>query len=69
MSEREQAQMLLDAVPDYKIRYVIAYLQGVTAGEELPNDKTAAAIEEIENGGGKVFSGSTHDFLSSILED
>ena len=69
MSERELAQMLLDAVPDYKIRYVIAYLQGVTAGEELPNDETADAIEEIENGGGKVFSGSTHDFLSSILED
>ena len=69
MSEREQAQMLLDAVPDYKIRYVLAYLQGVTAGEELPNDETAAAIEEIENGGVKVFSGSTHDFLSSILED
>lgn len=40
MSDRERAQQLLDIVPDYKIQYVIAYLQGVTAGENL--------IEEVE---------------------
>lgn len=40
MSDRERAQQLLDSVPEYKIQYVIAYLQGVTAGENL--------IEEVE---------------------
>lgn len=38
MSDRERAIELLSAVPDYKIGYVVAYLQGVTAGE----------IEEVE---------------------
>lgn len=43
MSNRERAMQLLEAVPDYKIEYVIAYLQGVTAGneisEKIPNDE------------------------------
>ena len=34
MSDRERAMQLLDSVPDYKIGYVVAYLQGVTAGED-----------------------------------
>lgn len=38
MSDREKAEKLLKLVPEYKIQYVLAYLQGVTAGE----------IEEVE---------------------
>ena len=34
MSNRELCVQLLDAVPDYKIGYVLAYLQGLTADEE-----------------------------------
>ncbi|MBD5494872.1 MAG: hypothetical protein HDR12_11005 [Lachnospiraceae bacterium] len=34
MSDREKAYQLLDAVPDYKIGYVVAFLQGLTACEE-----------------------------------
>lgn len=33
MSEREKARRLLDSVPDYKLGYVVAYLEGVTVGE------------------------------------
>ena len=33
MSEREQAATLLDAVPEYKMAYVIGYLQGLIADE------------------------------------
>lgn len=33
MSDKEQAAALLDRVPDYKLGYVIAYLQGITADE------------------------------------
>ena len=46
MSDRERAMQLLDAVPDYKIGYVVAYLQGVTAGEDEPNAETPAAFAE-----------------------
>ncbi len=48
MSEREQAMMLLEAVPDYKIKYAIAYLQGIIAGEDIPNEETLAAFAEVE---------------------
>ena len=72
MSNRERAMRLLEAVPDYKIEYVIAYLQGVTAGneisEKIPNDETIEAMQELENGGGTVFEGSAHDFISAMLE-
>ncbi|EOS38713.1 hypothetical protein D3Z53_12040 [Lachnospiraceae bacterium] len=72
MSNRERAMQLLEAVPDYKIEYVIAYLQGVTAGDEIlekiPNEETVEAMQELENGGGTVFEGSAHDFISAMLE-
>lgn len=72
MSNRERAMRLLEAVPDYKIEYVIAYLQGVTAGneifEKIPNDETIEAMQELENGGGTVFEGTAHDFISAMLE-
>lgn len=37
MSNREQIIKLLDSIPDYKIGYVLAYVQGVTADEEADN--------------------------------
>lgn len=55
MSEREKAIQLLNAVPDYKLGYVIAYLQGAAAGEDEPNAETIAAMQELENGGGECF--------------
>ena len=55
MSEREKAIQLLNAVPDYKMGYVIAYLQGAAAGEDEPNAETIAAMQELENGGGECF--------------
>lgn len=70
MSDREKVYQLLDTVPDYKIGYVVAYLQGITDGEEAkPNQETIEAIEELKNGGGEIFEGSAHDFLQMMLED
>lgn len=34
MSDKEKVIQLLDKVPDYKIGYVLAYVQGITADEE-----------------------------------
>ena len=69
MSEREKAAVLLERVPDYKIGLVLAYLQGLTDGEDIPNDETVAAIEALERGEGKTFTGSTDDFINMMLED
>ncbi len=69
MSERERAAQLLDAVPEFKIDCVIAYMQGIIAGarEEMPNSTTIAAMKELENGGGKCFN--TLDDLWASLEE
>ncbi len=69
MSEREQAMQLLNAVPDYKLGYVVAFLQGVAIPEEIPNSEILEAMQELEDGGGEVFEGSVHDFLQMMLED
>ena len=70
MSNREKCAALLDSVPEYKLGYVLAYLQGLTADEvvEVPNATTIAAIEELEGGGGESWTGSTED-LFAMLED
>ncbi len=34
MSNREKVLALLDSVPDYKMGYVLAYVQGITADEQ-----------------------------------
>lgn len=34
MSNKEKIIELLDSVPDYKMGYVLAYVQGITADEE-----------------------------------
>ena len=34
MSNREKIISLLDDIPDYKMGYVLAYIQGITADEE-----------------------------------
>lgn len=73
MSDREKAIQILNSIPDYKIGYIVSYLQGylngMTDGEEIPNQETIEAIEDLQNGGGKIFEGSTHDFLQMMLEE
>lgn len=37
--------------------------------QDTPNAETVAAMQELENGGGKVFKGSAHDFITAVLEE
>lgn len=38
MSIREQARALIDEIPEYKLSYVLAYMQGVMADDEAEDD-------------------------------
>ena len=75
MSEKERAAALLSLVPQSKLGYVIAYIQGLLAdeasGEDVPNAETAAAMNEVlelvKSGEAEAFSGSTSDLFTSIL--
>lgn len=39
MSTREKCIMLLDELPDSKLGYVLAYIQGLSAAEEAADDE------------------------------
>ena len=62
-------------VPQYKLGYVIAYLQGIVAGitadqEDVPNAETIAAMQEvnemIRTGSGQHFQGTTEELFAML---
>ncbi|MCD8338147.1 MAG: hypothetical protein LUD18_12940 [Lachnospiraceae bacterium] len=80
MSYREIAKSMIDRIPEDKMIFVInilanlGELSGVDVYPEFtPNEETQEAIAEIdrmiETGASENFSGSTEDFLASLLED
>ena len=69
MSNRELAKSLIDQIPDSKMYYIIAYLQGAAVPEEIPNTETIASMEELESGGGTLFNGSTEALFVELMEE
>ena len=49
MSNREKVIALLDSVPDYKMGYVLAYVQGITADEEADDAFCQRMLENYGN--------------------
>ena len=49
MSNKEQVISLLDKIPDYKMGYVLAYIQGITADEETDDIFCQKMIEDYKN--------------------
>lgn len=51
-----------------KIGYDIAYLEELIAGEStsIPNAETIAAMQELDNGGGKLYTGSTANIFAML---
>lgn len=49
MSNKERIIELLDIIPDYKIGYVLAYVQGVAADEEADDIFCQRMVENYEN--------------------
>lgn len=48
MSNKERIIELLDSVPDYKMGYVLAYVQGITADEESDDIFWQRMLEDCE---------------------
>ncbi|MCD7752704.1 MAG: hypothetical protein LUG56_08240 [Lachnospiraceae bacterium] len=69
MSNRDYAKTLIDQIPESKMFYIIAYLQGAAVPEEAPNTETIAAMKELEDGGGTLFTGSTADLFAELEGD
>lgn len=66
---KEIAKNLIDQIPDSKMYYIITYLQGAAIPEEIPNAETIAAIKELENNGGTLFTGSTEALFAELMEE
>lgn len=49
MSEKELAIQLLNSLPDYKLGYAVAYLQGLNADEAADDKYCASLIQNYEN--------------------
>ena len=49
MSNKESVVELLDNVPEYKMGYVLAYVQGITADEEADDIFCQRMVENYEN--------------------
>ena len=73
MSYKELAKNLIDQIPDSKMYYIVAYLQGAAVPEEIPNAETMEAIEEVEemiqNGSGQHFRGTAEEFTDMLLSE
>ena len=69
MSNRELAKTLIDQIPESRLFYVIAYLQGAAVPDETPNADTLEAMEELKNGGGHRFTGTTAQLFAELMED
>lgn len=69
MSNREFAKALIDQIPESRLLYVVAYLQGAAVPDETPNTDTLAAMAELDNGGGHRFTGSTEQLFAELMED
>lgn len=72
MSNKEFAKTLIDKIPESKMYFIIAYLQGAAVPDEMPNAETLEAIQEVNNmvtnGTGEHFEGSTADFFAALAE-
>ena len=49
MSNREKIVRLLDIIPDYKIGYILAYVQGIAADEESDDIFCQRMVENYES--------------------
>ena len=49
MSNKDKIIQLLDVVPEYKIGYILAYIQGITADEEADDIFCQNLVEEYIN--------------------
>ena len=69
MSNKELAKQIIDQIPESKMLYVIAYLQGAAVPDDMPNADTIEAFQEIDSGGGQSYQGSTKDLINELMED
>ena len=71
MSYKELAKNLIDQIPDSKMYYIVAYLQGAAVPEDTPNAETLEAMAEVEEmiktSSGQHFHGTAEEFNEMLM--
>jgi hypothetical protein len=63
------SKSLIDQIPNNKMYYIVAYLQGAAIPNETPNIETIETMHEWESGGGYRFSGTTEQLFNELMGD
>lgn len=75
MSNKERCVAALELVPESKLGYALAYIQGLIADvtadqEDIPNAETIAAMQEvnemIRTGSGQHFKGNAAELFAML---
>ncbi|MBR1497991.1 MAG: hypothetical protein IJ617_10220 [Oscillospiraceae bacterium] len=70
MSNREKVIEIVNAMPEYRIVGLLAFLRTF---EDIPNDETVTAMEQVDEmirtGSGQRFQGSAAEFFSMLDEE
>lgn len=72
MSNREKCNAILDSFTEAQLVNVAAMLQSMKQAisdaldYNTPNATTVAAMQELESGGGELWTGSTKDFFAML---
>lgn len=64
MSTREKAQYILNSLTEEQLAAFVTLF-----GAGFPNEETQQAIDELESGGGTLFTGTTEELFSELTED
>ena len=73
ISYKELAKNLIVQIPDSKMCYIVAYLQGAAVPYEIPNVETIEAMAEVEEmvkaGSEQHFQGTAEEFTDMLLSE
>ena len=69
MSTREQAQYILNSLSEEQLKAFVTLFGDRTASDDSPNAETLEAMTELAIGGGTLFTGTTEELFSNLMED
>lgn len=69
MSTRELAYNIIDQMSEEQLERLVMFLKGYFPQKNIPNAETLEAFDELDNGGGFVFSGATEQLFNELAEE
>lgn len=68
MSAREQALNIFNQLTEEQLAAFVT-LFGSKKADDIPNAQTLEAMQELKSGGGTLFTGTTEELFTKLMED